>query len=309
MKKCSTILIDERYDTSNTSLLSFDFEAGTNNSVEERLGKCSIKNGTIDEKKLYLIDDFFSPQEGLELRDLSKSLSFSRKSYGSPEAIEKGEKPAKSMNGKERWLFFSNPPQAIKQLHEFFKFLAYRLDAVITTLPWELCDQTGTSSPCTIANFIEEASSESMLLGKHQDSNPEGKIAFGIPKLYAQKEEYHPSQFVNGSEGNPWIVSVMLYATDENFNPEYQLGTAFYDFEGDLKFRANCSHMRIVLFEGDIFHTIEESKIPPGLKTWRVSYVYKLVINPRKEKQCLKAEFDKLFSKTDELVLGSNERD
>ena len=73
------------------------------------------------------------------------------------------------------------------------------------------------------------------------------------------------------------------------------MGTGFYEENGELAFRANCTHMRLVLFEGDIFHSIEESKIPENVQTWRVSYVFKLIFNPRQNEQHLKDSLKSLL--------------
>ncbi|HEY2810756.1 MAG TPA: hypothetical protein VGJ00_05155 [Rhabdochlamydiaceae bacterium] len=242
-------------------------------------------------KDIYLIDGYFSDAEAKEMRAYCAQATFSRNSYGSPEAIEKGEQPARSMDSKERWLFFSHPPQPINELYHFFGMLAHCLEAEVATLPWELCDANGSGSSSVIVNFLEKMSPESMELGKHRDCNPASQVSFGIPILYQQGGEFHPSSFANGAVGNPWLISVMLYVTDAAFLPEYRLGTVFYDQRGKLVFRADCIPMRIVIFEGDITHSIEASEIPPSIKTWRISCVFKLVLNPKNPDQSIKQKF------------------
>ncbi|NGX26146.1 MAG: hypothetical protein K940chlam6_01326, partial [Chlamydiae bacterium] len=56
----------------------------------------------------------------------------------------------------------------------------------------------------------------------------------------------------------------------------------------EKEIKIDCRHMQIVFFEGDIWHTIEESRIPQGLESWRVSYVFKLIFNPKKKKPSLR---------------------
>jgi hypothetical protein len=271
-----------------------------------------IKRGLIEGKEIYILDDFFEKNEEEQLRDFSKKATFSRNSYGSPEAIESGEKPARSMNGKERWQFFSSPPSVVKEVYQLFGLLAHLMDAEITTLPWELSDRTAHGSPAVIANFVEEASFESMELGKHQDSNPEKNVPFGIPVLYEHSGEFHGASFINGDQGKPWLVSVMLYARDPNFLPEYGLGTAFYKPNGEMALKVDCKNMRLVFFEGDILHSIEQSHIPAEIKTWRVSYVFKLIVNPKKKEQNVKRDFNKalqeLAPQFDQLVLSPQAR-
>ncbi len=271
--KDKLILIDDCYRHPNTSPLLFRFEPEPFSTSETRLREASISHAPIGKKSLYIIDGFFLKKEEEELRQFSQTATFSRSSYGSADAVEKGEKPAYSMNGKERWRLFSNPPSAIMEGYKLFSMLAHHLHADITTLPWELCDSFGHASSAVLANKIEEASEESMEFGKHQDCNPEGNISFGIPILYSPAEEFHPRQFINGDLNRPWLISIMLYIAAEGFHPDYRMGTAFYDDHGELALKISCSNMRLVLFEGDIFHSIEASKIPSSVKTWRISYV------------------------------------
>lgn len=315
MEKCrvrkeSTFLLNNYYNTSKTSLLIFHFDPFLFLSSQARLKQALVKQVDIDGKDLYVIDNFFSEEESEHMRSFSKRATFSVHSYGSQEAIEKGEKPALSMNSKERWNFFSNPPSA---MHEFYKLLgslAHSMDAEVTTLPWDLCaDGTNTSS--VVGNFLEEVSYQSMELGKHKDSDPEKGISFGIPILHADKEGlFYDPTFVNGEEGKPWIISAMLYTTDERFLSKYQMGTVFYKDNKQEALFTSCHNMRLIFFEGDIVHSIEESRIPSDLKTWRTSYVFKLVINPRKKEESMKAKFSDFFNtfNIEKSILKSSSR-
>ena len=306
IKKQATLL-DDYYATPNTSTLTFLFDSQHCPSIEARLRKSQIQHASINGKDLYLIDRFFQPEEGEGMRAFSEGATFSRNSYGSPEAIEQGEKPARSMNGKERWQFFARPPKAIQELYKLFSQLGDKLDAEVTTLPWELSDKASHGSPAVIANRLEEATETSRELGKHQDCNPSGRISFGVPVLYAPELRFHPAQFVNGEEGKPWLISAMLYTTAPRFLPQYQLGTVFYDDQHNLVLRSNCHNMRIVLFAGDILHSIEESLIPPGEDLWRISYVFKLIVNPKRAGHDLKtslANYLKSLTPIEQMTLG-----
>ena len=295
-QKTSLTLINPSYQTPKTSMLSFSFPPHPHTSSQKRLENSKIEYQSIDNKAIYLLDDFFSKEEGEIVQQYSKSASFSRNSYGSPEAIIKGEKPARSMDGKERWNFFSKPPHPVYEIYRLLSFLSNRLDAHISTLPWELCDAEGHGSPSVIGNFIEQATKESMLLGKHQDSNPQKGLPFAIPVLYAPNPTSHPTSFENGSKGLPWIVTVMLYTHAENFHSKYRMGTTFYDRSGNT-LSVEVRNMRLIFFESDLFHTIEDSHIPEDTSTWRVSYVFKLLINPTKEID-LKKKFRECLTST-----------
>lgn len=287
IRKKMSVLTNAYYNMPQTSLLTFQFEPHRFASVEERLERCGIERRIVGGKDVYVVDGFFREDEGGEVRGFCQSATFSRNSYGSPEAIEKGERPARSMNGKERWQFFSNPPAPFQDVFRLFATIAEGIGAEVSTLPWELCDKESNGSPSVIGNYLEMASVESMGHGKHKDCDPANGVAFEIPKLYA--DGVHASCFENGGEGLPWIVSVMVYATAENYLPEYRMGTAFYGQEE--VFCTEPCHMRMVLFEADLDHTIEASQIPDEVKTWRVSYVFKLVFNPKSARQSMKKRF------------------
>lgn len=115
-------------------------------------------------------------------------------------------------------------------------------------------------------------------LSKRDDYSTERGIPFAIPKLYGRDDEFHGATFQNGSCGKPWLITVMVYASSESFKPEYGMGTLFFSKEGQQAAQAEIQHMRMVLFEGDIIHGIQESALPDGVETWRVSYVFKLVL-------------------------------
>ena len=259
-------LLDDYYAHPSTSTLIFRFTPHPFVSTENRLSGSRIQRASIGGKDLYLVDGFFSSVEQEQMEIYSQRASFSRNSYGSPEAIQKGEKPALSMNGQERWRFFSSPPPAITEVYKLLSLLGEKLQADITTLPWELCDPSAHGSPAVIANKLEEASAVSQELGKHRDCHPEGKIAFGIPMLYGAEKVFYPSIFVSGCVGNPWLISVMVYTSDPNFAPEFCMGTVFYDEEEQISLRVNCSHMRLVLLKGILFIASKSQKSPQGLK-------------------------------------------
>lgn len=293
-EKDSVTLLNEKYNTPNTSLLLFHFEPSSFTSSDLRLKESAIQRNTIDSKDLYVFDRFFTENEAKELRTYSRDASFSRSSYASHESREKGEIPARSMNNKEKWEFFAKPPQSIKEVYKLLGMFAQKLDADVSTLPWDICDQNICAS-AVATNKVEHSSHESMLMGKHEDFNTEEGIPFGIPMLY-QKNRHFPGSFTNGAPGNPWLVSLMVYASEENFVvPDYGIGTIFCKDNGEIVSTVGCRHMRFVIFEGDILHSIEESHIPDGVKTWRVSYVFKLIFNPRTPNRSIKAEFRNLI--------------
>ena len=291
IRRSMAVLTSDYYATPKTSLMTFHFEPERFNTSYNRLKEGAVSHGTIEGKDFYIWDQFFQENERDELRDLFGNAHYSRFSYGSPESIEQGQKPAKSMNNAERWAFFAKSSPALEELNKLFSTFAHEMDADLMTLPWELCHGI-TGSPSVIANYHEEVTKESLHLGKHQDCSPSTGIHFGIPKLYAENE-LHGRQFENGTSGNPWMISMMLYSTSSNFLPEYKMGTVFFDSKDELKLQVACNHARLILFEGDIHHSADASEIPPDTKVWRTSYVFKLIMNPKRANQNLKQDFQK----------------
>ena len=314
IKKDKTVLITDYYNTPNTSLLIFHFEPHCFKSSHERIQTCLIHHASIESKDLYIFDNYFQENEQVEIRNYfgNEKTMYSRYSYSTSERIKEGEKPGYSMNMKERWKLFSNPPQAIQEAHKLLSYLSFHLNAEISTAPWELCHEVTeapTVAPSVIVNFHTEVSKETMEIGKHQDFKPDKGVFFGIPVLYKNPGAYHDPCFENGATGKPWLVSLMLYSSSEHFLPEHRMGSVFYTLDGKDAVKVNCQNSRFVLFEGDILHNCEESTIPPGLKLWRISYVLKLIINPRNEKQRVKEMFSKLLrSPLNEMTPGANTR-
>lgn len=290
IRKESTTLINDAFDPAKSVPLVFHFEPCLFSSSEERLKNCSIRHQSVESKDIYIIDDYFFSSEKAGMRAFSQSAPFSKLIYGSKEGRDRGEKPARSMTGKERWGLFAAPPPVIGEFFKLLSTLSVQLDGEITTLPWELCKGT-ISSPALATNFLEEVSQESTDLGIHDDYSTEEGISFGIPVLYANEKQFHPSRFVNGEAGRPWLISAILYSADEKFRPEYGMGTLFYNKDKKQAFRTDCVDLRIALFEGDILHSIEPSHFPPNTATWRVSYVFKLIMNPKRVDQSMKKAF------------------
>ncbi|PJD97639.1 MAG: hypothetical protein CK425_03155 [Parachlamydia sp.] len=301
VKKDVAVLTNPRFQTPKTSMVIFHFQPHRFQSPALRLETCTLKRERVEQKDVYIIDDFFLADESRELREITAQAAFSRSIYADHESNEKGEHPSRSMDNKERWQFFANPPQAIKEVYKWLSLIAQELNADITTLPWDLCD-ANICAPAFATNRIEYRSPQSSTLGRHKDYNTEKGVAFGIPILYADVPTFYPSQFINGEAQKPWLVTLMVYTTAENFKPEFGMGTAFFKDNGEIVLQSECRDMRMVLFEGDIIHSIEESKISPDFKTWRASYVYKLCINPREAHQDLKSEFYQLMKQYKEQL-------
>lgn len=274
MRKARLPLTTDYYKHPKTMPFVFHFETP---SSQKR--PYTLKAASLEGKKLYIIDDFFSAEEAQAMRLYSQSVRFNKPIFASAESQKMGEIPARAMDGQEKWAFFTEPPSPIRGFYQFLSNLALHLEAEITTFPWDLCHET-LSASAVATNYLERASLHNQEMGKHQDYNSETGLSFGIPNLY--DSGFHPNSFINGEPGRPWLLSAIIYATAPHFDPTFGLGTLFYTKNGEIAERLPCCPFRLVLFEGDILHSIEASTLPPNLKTWRVSYVFKLIINPKK---------------------------
>ena len=134
-----------------------------------------------------------------------------------------------------------------------------------------------------------------MLKGVHKDYNPKEKLPFVIPNLYDSIFP-HIGNFENGQQGKPYMLSLLLYSTEDNFLPSFRTGTVFLSSDKKTKKESDCLNGGIVLFEGDIDHSLAMSSIPAGIDTWRVSYVYKIILNPRKENSNIKLDLKNYFN-------------
>ncbi len=285
--------------------MTFHFEPDS----ERELRPCSIRHASIENKDLYVIDNYFDKEACAETRRYFEKASYSRLSYSTSDSEMEEEHPGYSMNTKERWSLFYQPPASIRELHELLGELSVRLNAEISTAPWELSHQAEAVTPSVIVNYHTQVSPKSMLAGRHRDCDPAKGLFYGIPILYKEKGAVHENSFENGATGKPWLVSALLYAASECFLPEYRMGTVYYKTDGEAEMKTDCLDGRLVLFEGDLFHSVEDSHIPPEAKPWRTSYVLKLVINPREETQNVKQAFSefsqKWSSEVSELCTGA----
>ncbi len=300
IKKETAVITSQRYQTAKSIPLVFHFEERPFASAELRIKQSMIQHIAIDSNDIYTFDGYFLPSEGEDLRKTTEQSAFSRSIVAGYASQKKGEEPARAMDNKEKWKLFSTPPKALSEVFKFLSFISFRLNAKVTTLPWELYDQE-VLVPTFATNLVEKLSKESETFGKHEDYNTEKEgLCFEVPILYpSQNKHIHPQTFINGEKGRPWLITIMLFATSVNFLPEYGLGSIFCKQDGTIAFTSTCHHMRFCLFEGNIIHGIEQSHLPsimPSVRPpWRVSYVLKIILNPKDSTRSLKKDFYQLI--------------
>lgn len=257
-------------------------------SSQLRLKSAKLKMRLFSGLMQLQIDNFFTNKESAELRRVGEFSRTSELTFPvNTMSVMMGEKPPKIMNEDDRLQVFKQPPAALDAVHKLFSFFGSALNVDISTFPWGLVSCGN--------NFVLSVDKGSEDAGWHQDYDPNNGLPFSIPKRY--KEEDYPSVFDNGRASCPWMLTVLVYTTAENFKTEWGMGTRFQDLQG-VKTTVECEHMRMVIFEGNISHTLQQSFILPGINTWRNSFVYKIILRRRKESDesiSIKAQFERFI--------------
>ena len=257
--------------------------------IQRALKNASIDASSISGKHIVIIDNFFTSKEGNEMRRSTEFLDHSVPYPTNDISVSRGEDPPKSLTLNDRLGVFLTKPGCIAKIYQLFAHLGDQMQAVVSSHRWHF----GKSGNFT-TNFLTRASEQTEKFGYDQDYEPETGSICSFPKVYSK--ENHARTYVNGSQGNPYLLSVILYMAAQNFNPDWGMGTNFKESDGKIR-AIRCQHMRLVLFEGDIEHGIQRSRIPEGLTTWRVSYVWKICFRPRTaDAPALNERFAKLFA-------------
>jgi hypothetical protein len=257
-------------------------------STQLRLKSAKLKMRFFSGLMHLQIDNFFTNKESAELRGVGEFSRTSEISFPVNNiSLMSGEKPPKIMSEDDRLQLFKQPPAALDAVHKLFSFFGSALNVDISTVPWGL-----VSCGNNFAISIDKVSED---VGWHLDYDPSKGLPFAISKRY--NEEYYSSVFDNGSANSPLMLTVLVYTAAENFKTEWGMGTRFQDLHG-VKTTVECEHMRMVIFECNISHSIQQSFIPPGIKTWRNSFVYKIILRRRKESDegvSIKAQFERFI--------------
>lgn len=257
---------------------SYVFPNYSYTTVQHRLTTTAQMDLTLLEGRMLLqIDHFFTKAEGDELRNILVNGDHSVSYPTSAKSFAKGEKPPKSLGEENLRYLLTKPPSAVDAVHKLFSFVAAELNVDISTHPWH----SSPSYPLA-NNFLTTYDANSASMGWHQDYDPkvDGTV-FSLSRKLDDKTKYFDRYFVNGSPGNPWMLSLILYSTAENFKPQYGMGTKFNSLMAAKETIIACEHMRMALFEGDICHAIQEDLLPENVKTWRNTFVWRITLRPK----------------------------
>lgn len=276
----------------NPSVISCVFKNYPFPSIAERLKNALIKSHFLDGKLLLTIDHLFDLQEGQELRTFVAKSSFPERIYSTPLSLKAGETTAKQLAAsiRKKLLFF--PPPPLDVMTKLFAYIGSKLNVDVSSLPWV----PNIPHPL-VNNFLTELDFYSSAIGWHSDYETDA-LKFRLADKRSNQSKFYEG-FTNGAPGKPYILSIILYTTADNFDPTWGMGTLFADKNNFSLQPVGCQNMRIVIFEGEIRHKIVESHIPPGVNTWRNTFVWRIVLRPTtNENFSIKERFLSVFGQT-----------
>src|SRR4029079_7038677 len=92
----------------------------------------------INQKRVVVIDQFFSDSEGLEMRKYTESLDFSAGSFSNDAGLEKGEIRAKCLPSEKLFEFMIEAGISAQQyIYQLFAYIGTQMNAVASTQRWK----------------------------------------------------------------------------------------------------------------------------------------------------------------------------
>ena len=249
----------------------------------------------IDEKPVVTIDQFFAEEEENQWHQWVNTASFTQKIFFSRESMA----DVCMMDQLSHLALLETPFPSLNRLYQLLGQIGAELNADVLLQPLQLNNHVSKErSHSIVTNVLREVPSASSEEGWHKDYQPE---EIGLPFLIPRVDTtvLFPPRFANGSFGNPYLISLILYVANKHFTPLWGLGTSMRDSQRHLT-TIECRSMRIVLFQGDIEHTIQASSdLCPKEALWkRLSLVMKLILRPKDSYSAipLKDRFIELFA-------------
>lgn len=236
------------------------FDHVPNNGSIERLKSANVKIYDFGVKgngpyPALTIDGFFYPVETVDAVNCIKAIQLPTRVCSS----ELDDCPAKTWKPSTgHQLLEKDPILAMNAVHHLFGFIGAEIGARVHM------QKDSGHVLSFVSNYIESMSREASEAGIHADY-------------------FH---FLNGRIGQHWLITAMLYVTNEDFDAaDRGMGTIFISPD-KTRTVIKCQQMRLVIFQGDVQHTLEPSKNveDEGAKemnpTWRISITWKLVLVP-----------------------------
>jgi hypothetical protein len=249
-------------------------------AIENKWNSIKKQVFNIDNKQGVIIDDFFTTDENKQLITFVNNSTFSDTIYGSAEGVVLGEIPAKKLTEKKSQELLLSPPPPIKKLHDLFYFIGEKINAYTFSLPKKTCIPNLTCTGNVASNYVTEVSKNTMKNGFHKDYDPEYSPQYLLPKLY--ENSFYPAKFINGSPNSPYLITCMNYIQSDSFSSENDgMGTLFQNEKEKITHTVQCQQGRLVFFEGNIQHSLQQSFGKADEKRWRVSFVWLLCFLPK----------------------------
>lgn len=249
----------------------------------ERMSRANTQFFQVGGKPVFIIDGLFTANESQESRTWVASKPFDAYSYSSRQSQEAGERPALGFNIQTSWQALESPPNFLQKVYNFLSWVSEETGLIIATQPFDIHRKL-----CIVANYVESVSKTSMLTGLHTDYNPSNFNYFTVHKAFNPKKAYPLEKFQNGTPDRPFLFTLMLYLASETLQESHGMGTVLQNYKSEPTEESTCispKHMRLVIFQGDILHGIQQSFTDEGENIWRASIVLKLFSHAREKGQ------------------------
>jgi|GEM_PF-2836464 len=279
-------------DAKQSAPIQVQFFPYSYQSSKERLARSRIRCEEVSGKRIYEINGFFARDEiDAEKDGYLDNNNYPRQILSDAQNSSLEEKAGRAMDIEMTWgVMIQKPGRVFSEIANLLCHFSHQLQAEILLQPIRVCHKEKCTNSI-ITNLLESMTHKNAVRGLHRDYHPKGGMSYALAK---EDGTLFPRQFENGAKGNPWLISVIVYMTSKDFDPEKGLGTGFFDDNGELKHIIKCSHLAMAIFEGDVIHGIAPSR--DDAKGKRVSFVYKIALLPKDKNHSVRDDFHEMFS-------------
>ena len=255
---------------------------------KERMSRANTQFFQVGGKPVFTIDGLFTENESRESRTWVASKPFDGHIYSTSQSKLAGERPTLGFNTQTCLQALESPPNFLQKVYNFLSWVSKETGLIIATQPFAIRYKNLMNTLCIAANYMESVSKTSMLAGLHTDYNPSKNNFFTVHKAFNPKEAYPLNKFENGEPDHPFLFTLILYLASETLQESHGMGTILQNYESEPTEKSTCidpKHMRLVIFQGDIRHGIQQSFTDEDENIWRASIVLKLFSHAREKGQ------------------------
>jgi hypothetical protein len=256
-------------------------------AMERRIQSSCIYDISIPQYTVVIFDHFFQADELTEINSALKKYSFSQNST-SMMGVHDPDVFTKTLSPLTNYFLFSSGLKVLDTAYQFLAHLAESCDAVVSTQPW-IQGKRSAFHPNFVTHYTEKE------CGIHRDFQTNNFECF-LPKVSGPG--YYPPNFDNGAEGMPYLMTLLIYLTADNFDSNrHGMGTRIFEENGAVHV-VDCINGRFLLGELNAKHDLQGAKFLKGaVNTYRIS-LNLLICFRHKDPQCLgsiKEKMDRLL--------------